>query len=143
MRYMRTLCLAALALLALTSAPASSAKEFDPGDLRLCNAQTCAVLTNRALLRSLSSFIYGHTTLVHVAAAARGAPTLELTFRNGYVAGLVGGKKLDRFRSHGVICGRFRTGWWYRLSPRVSHDLRRAAGRLTPLRFTGSVPRSC
>jgi hypothetical protein len=140
---MRTIAFAALALVALVVAPLSSAKQFDPGDLRLCNGSECAVLVDRDLLRRLSSFIYGHARPVRAAAPARGAPALELTFRNGYVAGLVGGTQLDRFRSHGVICGRFRKGWWYRLPPRVAHDLRRAAGRLTPLRFTGSVPRSC
>jgi hypothetical protein len=132
-----------LAAAALIGAPASSAKEFEPGDLRLCNGQDCRVLFDRDLLRGLSSFIYGNRAPVRTAAPARGAPVLRLTFRNGYVAGLVGGRNLDRFRSHGVICGRFRRASWYRIPPRIANDLHRAAGRLERLRFTGAVPPSC
>jgi hypothetical protein len=96
------------------------------------------------LLRALSSFIYGDTPPRRAGAPRRGAPVLQLRFRDGYVAGLVGSPRLDRLRSHGVICGRFQRGRWYRLPPAVAHDLRRLAGtRLTPLAFTGRVPRSC
>jgi hypothetical protein len=134
---------AVLVLAGLIAASAASAKEFDPGDLRLCNGHECKVLVDRELLRGLGSFIYGQRTPVRAATPRHGAPVLRLTFRNGYVAGDVGGVRLDRFRSHGVICGRFQQGVWYRLPPRIAHGLGRAAGQLEPLRFTGSIPRSC
>lgn len=132
-----------LAAAVLVVAPSSSAKEFRPGDVRLCGARQCVPLADRRLLRELSSLIYGEGRPVRVQTLARGVPVLQLRYRNGYVPGLVGGVRLDRFRSHGVYCGRFRRGLWYRVPLPLARELRRAAGKLEPLRFTGSVPRSC
>ena len=122
---------------------AATAKNFGPGDLRLCGAQRCTVITDRPLLHALGSFMYsdGRTTLARTPRA--GAPVFELRFRNGYVAGMIGAAGLDRFRSHGVICGRFRSGSWYRLPPGVASDLRRLTARVTPRRLGTYVPSSC
>jgi hypothetical protein len=140
---MRSITFAALASAVLLWAPLSSAKDFDPGDVRACNADDCVPLVGRRVLRELSSFIYGDERVVRVATLRRGAPILELRYRNGYVPGLVGGSRLDRFRSHGVFCGRFRRGIWYRVPPELARDLRRATRHLTRLPFSSSAPRSC
>ena len=140
---MRCAPLLLVTLAVLVGAQVSSAKDFRPGDLRLCNARECVTLVRRRLLRELSAFVYGEARVARAPKLRRGAPVLELRFENGYVPGLVGGAKLDRFRSHGVICGRFTRGVWYLVPPQLAHDLRGAAGRLTPLRLSGSVPPSC
>ena len=140
---MRRVVFAILAAAILVAAPASSAKELKPGDVRLCDARQCVSLADRRLLRELSSFVYGHTRVRQADTLRRGAPVLQLRYRNGYVPGLVGGRKLDRFRSHGVFCGRFVRGAWYRVPAALARDLRAAATRLRRLRFTGSVPHSC
>jgi hypothetical protein len=122
----------------------ASAKDFRPSDLRLCGVERCVTITDRAVLNSMGTFIYGNGRPPIARAPRLGAPVLQLRFRNGYVAGLLGSARLDRFRSHGVICGRFRRGNWYLLPPALAHDLRRLAGtRLQPLGLTGRVPRSC
>ncbi len=124
--------------------PVAWAKDFRPGDLRLCGVERCTAITDRAVLDSMSTFIYSDGRPPIAPAPRPGAPVLQLRFRNGYVAGLVGSARLDRFRSLGVICGRFRRGIWYRLPPALAHDLRRLAGtRLQPLGLTERVPRSC
>jgi hypothetical protein len=135
---------AALAAAALVVTVSTSAKDFEPGDVRLCDPQRCLAVSERAVLRSLSSFIYGDRRPAQVRAPRLGDPVLQLRLRNGYVAGLVGSPRLDHFRSHGVICGRFRRGRWYRLGAALAHDLRRLAGtRLVPYALDGRVPRSC
>jgi hypothetical protein len=126
----------------LIATPAA-AKNFGPGDLRLCGAERCATITDRAVLRALSGFIYAEGVPAPVRTPRVGAPVFELQFKNRYVAGMIGAARLDRFRSHGVICGRFRRGSWYRLPAGVALEFRRLGARLVPLRLTAAVPRSC
>jgi hypothetical protein len=134
----------ALAVLGLLiCASVAAAKDFHPGDLRLCGAARCVAVTDRAALRDLSSFVYGTRRVTIVRSPRVGAPVYELRFRNGYVAGMVGAGRVDRFRSHGVICGRFQRGKWYGLPARVSRELRSLAAPLEPLRLSRAVPRSC
>jgi hypothetical protein len=126
----------------LIATPAA-AKNFGPGDLRLCGAERCATITDRAALRALSGFIYSDGRSALAGTPSVGAPVFELRFKNGYVAGMIGAAGLDRFRGHGVICGRFRRGSWYRLPAVAAIDMRRLTARLTPLHLTAAVPRSC
>jgi hypothetical protein len=140
---MKLIAVATLAVAALVCAPASSGKDFGPGDLRLCGAKRCVSIKDRPLLRALSTFIYSGPQPRRAPAPLLGAPVLQLRFRNGYIAGDVGGTSLERFRSHGVICGRFQRGSWYRLAPHIPHELRRLAGTLEPLHLHARVPRSC
>jgi hypothetical protein len=139
----RLIAAAIISVLALVAAPTSTAKDFRPGDLSLCSARHCIVLTDRPLLRALASFIYGPAKVVPAHRLRPGAPVLQLRYRDGYVPGLVGGARLGRFRSHGVFCGRFHRGGWYRVPAALARDLRRAAHGLTPLRLSGRVPPSC
>ena len=133
----------ALLAAGLICASAATAKDFEPGDLRLCNAGRCIPIRDRGLLLAFSSFYYGEGRPAVVRPPRRGARAFELRFRNGYVSGLVGGGRLDRMLVYGVNCGRFRRGKWYRLPARTVRQLSRLAIPLAPLHVTGSVPRSC
>jgi hypothetical protein len=132
-----------VAVIALACASASAAKEFGPGDLRLCNTRSCVTVNDRPLLRALSSFIYTGPQPTRATAPRRGAAAFELRFSNAYVAGVIGTAKLDRFYSYGVYCGRFLAGHWYRIPANVARHLRRLTAGLSPLRLKGSRPRSC
>jgi hypothetical protein len=132
-----------VALGALICVSVAAAKDFRPGDLRLCGPARCVAVTDRGALRELSSFIYGTRRVTIVRSPRVGAPAYELRFKNGYVAGMVGTSRVDRFRSQGVICGRFRTGKWYRLPARAARTLRTLAAPIEPLRVSSAVPRSC
>ena len=132
---MRRLLVVLLFAAALLVVPAASGKLFHPGDVRLCNAKRCVPINNRVVLQKLGSFYYGSYTLTTVRRPAQGAPYYALQFRNGYVTGIVATRRLDHFQSHGVNVGRFASGRWYGVPPRVSAELRRLAGGLSPLRI--------
>jgi len=134
-------------------APAATAKDFQPGDLRVCNVERCVAITSRPALAALGAFYYGGAcprvaTLdgdcmpderrpPRAAPSVRiGAPAFELRFRNGYVTGIVATARLDRFLSYGVNLGWFRRGRWYRVPPASAAELRRLTAGLTPLRVT-------
>jgi hypothetical protein len=133
---------AVVASAALLSAPPATAKDFGPGDLKVCNHRRCVALTNPDVLRVWSTFIYGNRTPAPLPPLRRGAPSFELRFRNGYSVGAVASTRLDHFRSHGVICGRFRRGTWYRVPAAAVRDLRRMTAGLEPMPV-GRAPRSC
>jgi len=126
----------ALATLALVLAAPAAAKEFKPGDLRLCNAKSCATVRDHALLDRLSSFIYTGRQPAGALSPRLGVPYLELRFSNGYVAGIIATRKLDRWLSYGVYLERFAPDRWYRVPARTAHALTRVASHLTPLRLT-------
>jgi hypothetical protein len=141
---MRRLPLAGLALVvSLAVVAVASAKTFEPGDIRLCGATRCVAVTDRAALHSFSTFIYHEGRPPVAATPIRGTRFFELKYRNGYVAGDVGSRALDRFRSHGVLCGRFRTGIWYRMPPTAVAAVRALTRDVAPLRLSGTIPRSC
>jgi hypothetical protein len=124
---------AALALLVL---PSASAKDFHPGDLRVCNALRCLAIANRAVLPRLGSFYYRGPAPARARSPKLGAPYYELRFRNGYVTGIVATRRLDRFLSYGVFLGRFARGSWYTVPHEMSGELRRLTAGLQPLRLT-------
>jgi len=130
-----------VAATALIAASGSAAKEFGPGDLRVCDATRCVPVTEAAALQSLFRFIYAGPPLRAVPRPRWGAPTFELRFRNGYVTGVVGGARLDRFLSFGVHLERFRRGTWYRMYPRAAAELRELTASLDPLRLTPAMAR--
>jgi hypothetical protein len=127
------LFVAASALLVL---PSASAKNFGPGDLRVCNATRCVPIVNRAVLPLLGSFYYSGPALAHVRGPALGAPYYELRFRNGYATGIVATARLDRFLSYGVHLERFARNQWYAMPRRLSQELLRLTETLRPLRVT-------
>jgi hypothetical protein len=132
----RTLVVAALAVSALLVLPSASAKDFGPGDLRVCNATRCVAITKRELLPKLGAFYYSGPALRRLARPALGVPYYELRFRNGYVTGIVATRRLDRFLSYGVHLERFARDRWYAAPTSISDELRRLTAGLRPLRLT-------
>jgi hypothetical protein len=135
MRRRRILGLA-VAAAALALIPAAAAKDFGPGDLRVCNSKDCVPVTNQQVLPLLGAFYYGGPQPKAVASPRLRSPYFELRFRNGYVTGIVATAKLDRFLSYGVYFGRFRRGTWYRVPASLAREFRTLTAPLTPLRLT-------
>lgn len=131
---MRAVALAGL--LAVLAAPAAAAKDFQPGDVRLCNATRCVHIMDRAAITALGHFYYSAGEAPRARAVPLGAPAFELKFRNAYVTGIVAGARLDRFLSYGVHLERFKRDRWYRVPEAVAAELRRLAAGLKPLRVT-------
>lgn len=121
---------------ALAVTPAATAKDFKPGDLRVCNARRCVPITNRAVLPLLGAFYYGPRDARVAPPARLGAPAFELRFSNGYVTGITASARLDRFLSYGVNLQHFRRGVWYWVPARLASELRRLTAGLKPLRVT-------
>ena len=122
--------------------PAAVAKDFRPGDLRVCGRDHCVPLVDKNLLRVLDRFYWGEGSVPRAPRVGLGAPGYELRFKNGYATGMVATARLDRFRSYGVICGRFVRGQWYRFPSRAALALRKLTVHLRPLQVK-PPPRSC
>jgi hypothetical protein len=136
MRFRRLAILLLLAPVALSIVSAAGAKDFGPGDLRVCDAARCVAVMDSNVLPLLGRFYYsGRQPTVALAPSMR-SPYFELRFRNGYVTGIVATQRLDRFLSYGVYLGRFRRGRWYRVPPRLGREFRELTASLTPLRLT-------
>jgi hypothetical protein len=133
---MKRSLLAAVALPALLLLPSASAKNFGPGDLRVCNAKRCIAIVRRETLPQIGAFYYSGPALARLRTPALGTPYYELRFRNGYVTGIVAGRQLDRFLSYGVHLERFDRDQWYRVPPRFSQELRRLTAGMRPIRLT-------
>ena len=134
MRSVATVCAATVLLLV----PAAAlAKDFEPGDLRVCNAQRCKPIVYGPAVAALGEFYYTSSRPPLRAARPRlGARAFELRFANGYVTGIVAAANLNRFLSYGVNLGRFEAGRWYRVPRQAAKQLRRLTAGLVPLRVT-------
>ena len=133
---MRTFLVTLLAASALLLLPSASAKNFGPGDLRICNASRCIPLVRPEVLPQIGAFYYSGPALAHVSRPPLGTPYYELRFRNNYVTGIVATRRLDRFLSYGVHLERFTRDVWYAVPRRFSDELRRLTAELRPLRLT-------
>jgi hypothetical protein len=122
-----------LAMLASLLAPSASAKEFPPGDISACGATRCRAVAEAP---ALGRFLYGQRPVVRAPTAPVGAAVYQLRFREG-PAGVIVTESAARV--HGLNCGRFRRGVWYRL-PRALHGL---GTGLRPKRLRAHVPPSC
>ena len=129
-----------LASAALVFAASAAAKEFEPGDLRLCNAKSCVEITDQTTLDALSAFYYGRRPRRTRPPALR-APYYELRFENGYATGIVATSALDRFLSYGVNLQQFSRGRWYRVPAAAVAELRRLGASVAPLRLTRAAMR--
>jgi hypothetical protein len=117
-------------------ASAASAKEIPPdAELRVCGARQCRVLTPEQT-RAFSALLWGSGPVVRATTPRIGSALFQLRFENG-PAGVV--LNQTAFRVHGLNCGRFRRGVWYRLPV----ELRGLAAGLAPKRLRSTVPRSC
>jgi hypothetical protein len=122
--------------------PAALAKDFGPGDLRVCGRDRCVSITNRPLLRILSSYYYGGWRVHRAAPVRLGTNGFVLRFRDGYASGMVAGAELKRFRAYGFFCGRFERGKWYRFPARAGAALKRLTAGMQPQRVR-TPPPSC
>jgi len=132
----RTLLFGLLAASALQVLAAANAKDFHPGDLRVCNKTRCVAIVNRDVLPKVGSFYYSGACPARVRRPKLGAPYYELRFRNGYATGIVATGRLDRFLSYGVNADRFARDIWYTVPGKLSAELRRLTTDLRPLRVT-------
>src|SRR5439155_2528068 len=126
----------------LLAVPSAVAKDFGPGDLRVCGRHHCVSITNRHLLRILSDYYYGSRRVPRAARVRLGAPGFELRYKNGYASGMVAGTMLKRFRAYSFYCGRFQRGKWYRFPAGAASTLRRITTGMHPQRVS-APPRSC
>ena len=136
---MRLALSTALAFAALVAAASpAQAKHFRPGDLSICDAQSCVPIMNAKVVNALSLFYYppGRQP-AEVRKPRLGAPYFQLRFGT-YLSGVVASRQLDRFRS-GCQCGHFGPDDWYRVSARVALHLQKLATALTPFRVSESV----
>lgn len=133
----RLVLLAVCSVCALVVASGASAKQFKPGDLRMCSHHQCVAIMNQAVLDQLSAFYYtGAFSPPQTRSPHLGARTFQLRFADGYVTGVVAGARLNRFLSFGVNLGRFAPRRWYLFPKGVGLELRTLAASLRPLRLT-------
>jgi len=123
-------------VIALVVAAGASAKEIRPGDLRICGAAHCRVVNDPGQARAFSDLIWGPSRVVRAPTPPVGSPIFQLRFRDGPAGAIISATAI---RVHGLICGRFQRGKWYRLP----QSLRRVAAGLEPKRLRAPVPRSC
>jgi hypothetical protein len=121
--------------------PAAYAKDFGPGDVRVCNAVRCKAIADEDVLPQLSEFYYSSEQPPSAGVPRLGAPFFELRYRNGYVTGIVAGARLDRFLSYGVHLGHFERGTWYRVPADAARELRELTTGVEPLRLTRAALR--
>jgi hypothetical protein len=131
--------LGAVTVAGLVLVSSAAAKEFHPGDLRVCNAKSCVALVHQDALNAFDYFYYSGPRPRAVPAPHLGAPYFRLLFRNGYVTGIVATSQLDRFLSYGVNIGQFPRGHWYRVPARAARELRALTIGLTPQHLTRSA----
>jgi hypothetical protein len=124
---------------ALVFTSGAAAKNFAPGDLRLCGARACVSIANQRVLPQLSRFYYSLGSPPRMLPPRMGAPFFQLKFRNDYVTGIVATRQLDRFLSYGVHLERFKRGVWYRVPARTTLELRRLSAGLEPFRLSPSA----
>ena len=127
---------------ALLAVPAAVAKDFGPGDLRICGRERCMAIMNPGVVRILSAYYWGPGRAPRAGPVRNGAPAFELRFRNGHPSGMVGSAWLNRFRAYGFFCGRFERGKWYLFPARAVTEMRRLTAGLEPLRVSPPPP-SC
>ena len=137
----RGLLAALVVTAAVALAPSAAAKDFRPGDLRLCNAKDCVPVLDQKALDVVGAFYYGSRRPRRSLPPALGVPYYELRFRNGYATGIVATAALDRFLSYGVNLNQFARARWYRVPTMLAAELRRLSASLKPLRLTRTAIR--
>lgn len=124
----------------LVLSSSAAAKKFTPGDLSICNAKRCVVITSRSVLSELAAFYYDTAKPPARTRAPRlGTPLLRLEFPNGYITGILAGADRSKFLSYGVNLDQFRAGVWYRVPTRAAAALRALTVALTPVRLTNAA----
>lgn len=117
----------------------AAAKDFRPGDVRVCAGKRCLPLRSRPVLKEISRFYYGSRSPLRAKAPRRRARCVELRFANGYVTGVAAGARFNRFLSFGVNLDQFSARVWYTVPARAARAIRRLAARLRPPRLPRDV----
>ena len=117
-------------------AAGAAAKEIRPGDLRICGATHCRVVKDRGQAHAFSELLWGPSRVVRAPTPPVGSPIFQLRFRDGPAGAIISASAI---RVHGLFCGRFQRGKWYRLPA----SLRGVTAGLKPKRHRAFVPRSC
>jgi hypothetical protein len=120
----------------LIVAAAAWAKEFPPGSLMICGAKQCRTVKDPAQSRAFSSLLWGDGRVRRAPTPRVGSPIYQLRFENGPAGAIISATAI---RVHGLRCGRFQRGKWYRLPP----ALRGVTAGLEPKRLRASIPPSC
>jgi hypothetical protein len=128
--------LSALAASALLATAGAWAKEIRPGDLRICGAVHCRVVNDPVQAHAFADLLWGPSRVVLAPTPPVGSPIFQLRFRDGPAGAIISARAI---RVHGLFCGRFRRGKWYRLPA----SLRGLTAGLKPKRLKVSVPPSC
>jgi hypothetical protein len=89
----------------------AAAKEFPPGELRVCGAKQCRVVTD-GQSRAFSALLWGDGRARRAPTPRIGSPIYQLRFENGRAGAVINATAI---RVHGLNCGRFERGKWYRL----------------------------
>ena len=120
---------------ALAVAAGAVAKEFPPGELMVCGATQCRVVTN-AQSRAFSALLWGDRPVARTPTPRVGSPIYQLRLKSGPLGAIISATAI---RVHGLHCGRFQRGQWYRLPPAL-HGVTRG---LAPKPLRAFIPRSC
>jgi hypothetical protein len=130
--------LGVLAAISLLASGAALAKDISPGDLRICGARHCRAVREPAQARAFADLLWGQSRIARAPTTPTGSPVYQLRFRDrpGPAVALI---NTTAIRVHGLNCGRFQRGKWYRLPARLKGLTR----GLEPRLLTARVPRSC
>lgn len=112
------------------------AKNIRPGDLRICGGRHCRVVSDAAQARAFADLLWGPSRVVRAPTPPVGSPIFQLRYKDGPAGAIISATAI---RVHGLNCGRFQRGKWYRLPA----SLRGVTAGLEPKRLRPSVPRSC
>jgi hypothetical protein len=80
--------------------------------------------------------LWGEGRVPRAPAPRLGSPIFQLRFKGGPAGAIVNATAI---RVHGLNCGRFQRGRWYRLP----NQLRGLTAELKPKRLRASIPPSC
>lgn len=123
-------------MLSVVVCVAAWAKEIPPGELRICGARQCRIVMEPAQARAFSALLWGDGRVARARTPRAGSPVFQIRFKGGPAGAIINSTAI---RVHGLNCGRFRRGRWYRL-PKPLRGLTRG---LEPRRLGAVVPRSC
>jgi hypothetical protein len=126
----------ALVVAGLVVCATGSAKEIRPGELLICGAKHCRTVMDPAQARAFTALLWGQSPIPRAPTPRVGSPVYRLRTVEGPLGAIINATAI---RVHGLNCGRFQRGKWYRLPAR----LRVLGAGLEPRRLRTEVPRSC
>src|SRR6266542_5513958 len=77
----------------------------------ICGARLCRAVTEPGQARAFSSLLWGQSRIPRAPTPPVGSPVFQLRFEEGPPAALINATAI---RVHGLNCGRFQRGKWYR-----------------------------